>query len=90
MAQEGSVMAITFNNTYGAGITSQSMAFQTMFTNLVNAVEAFFIQQFSDTVTLNVTFDWQPLNPNYMGGGFTLGSNNFALHTVSMPTSAMP
>jgi hypothetical protein len=54
-------MAITFNNTYGAGITSQSAPFQTTFTNLVNAVEAFFIQQFSDTVTLNVTFDWQPL-----------------------------
>src|SRR5215212_2654403 len=76
-------MAITFNNTYAAGITAQSTAFQTSFTNLVNAVEAFFIQQFSDTVTLNVTFDWQPLNPGYVSGGFTLGSNNFALNTVS-------
>ena len=35
-------MAITFNNTYLAGITGQTAAFQTMFTNLVNAVEAIF------------------------------------------------
>ena len=53
-------MTITFNNTYLGGITGQNAAFQTTFTNLVTAVEAFFIQQFSDTVTLNVTFDWQP------------------------------
>ncbi|MDE2388340.1 MAG: VCBS repeat-containing protein [Betaproteobacteria bacterium] len=76
-------MTITFNNTYGSGITSQSAAFQTTFTNLVTGVEAFFSQQFSDTVTLNVTFDWQPLNPGYVSGGFTLGSNNFSLHTAS-------
>ncbi len=76
-------MSITFNNTYLGGITSQTAAFQTTFTNLVNAVEAFFNQQFSDTVTLNVSFDWQALNPGYVSGGFTLGSNNFPLHTVS-------
>src|SRR6476620_9820522 len=76
-------MAITFNNTDGAGITGQGAAFQTMFDNAVTAVEAFFIQQFTDTVTLNVTFDWQPLNAGWTGGGFTLGSNNFALPSVS-------
>ena len=59
-------MSITFNNTYLGGITSQSAAFQTTFTTLVNAVEAFFNQQFSDTVTLNVSFDWQALNPGYV------------------------
>jgi VCBS repeat-containing protein len=78
-------MSITFNNTYLAGITGQSAAFQTTFTNLVNSVEGFFIQQLSDTVTLNVTFDWQPLNVGYPGppAGFTLGSNNFARNDVS-------
>src|SRR4029078_2534349 len=81
--EESSVMTITFNNTYLGGITSQSAAFQTTFTNLVNAVEGFFNQQFSDNVTLNVSFDWQALNPGYVSGGFTLGSNNFPLHTVS-------
>src|SRR4051812_19926739 len=77
-------MAITFNNTYLAGITSQTTAFQTTFTNLVNSVEAFFIQQFTDTVTLNVTFDWQALNTTPSPDGrFTLGSNNFSLTAVS-------
>ena len=76
-------MSITFNNSYLAGITSQTAAFQTTFTNLVNAVEGFFNQQFSDTLTLNVSFDWQALNVGYVSGGFTLGSNNFALNTVS-------
>ena len=76
-------MSITFNNTYLGGITSQTAAFQTTFTNLVNAVEGFFNQQFSDTVTLNVSFDWQALNPAIVSGGFTLGSNNFPLNTVS-------
>src|SRR4051794_17249403 len=77
-------MAITFNNTYLAGITDQSTAFQTTFTNLVNSVEAFFIQQFTDTVTLNVTFDWQALNTTPSPDGrFTLGSNNFSLTAVS-------
>jgi VCBS repeat-containing protein len=76
-------MAITFNNSYLAGITSQTVAFQTTFTSLVNAVEGFFNQQFSDNLTLNVSFDWQALNVGYVSGGFTLGSNNFPLHTVS-------
>jgi VCBS repeat-containing protein len=76
-------MSITFNNTYLGGITAQSAAFQTTFTTLVNAVEGFFNQQFSDNLTLNVSFDWQALNPGYVSGGFTLGSNNFPLHTVS-------
>ena len=69
-------MSITFNNTYLAGITGQSAAFQTTFTNLVNAVEGFFNQEFSDTLTLNVSFDWQALNAGYVSGPFTLGSNN--------------
>ena len=76
-------MSITFNNTYLAGITGQSAAFQTMFTNLVNAVEGFFNQEFSDTLTLNVSFDWQALNAGYVSGPFTLGSNNYTLNTVS-------
>src|SRR5882724_11213394 len=76
-------MSITFNNTYLGGITGQSAAFQTTFTNLVNAVEGFFNQQFSDTLTLNVSFDWQALNVGYVSGPFTLGSNNFALNSVS-------
>jgi VCBS repeat-containing protein len=78
-------MSITFNNSYLGGITGQSASFLSTFTNLVNAVEGFFIQQFSDTVTLNVTFDWQPLNASYPGppAGFILGSNNFSLNSVS-------
>src|SRR5882724_1983501 len=76
-------MSITFNNTFLGGITGQSAAFQTTFTSLVNAVEGFFNQQFSDTVTLNVSFDWQALNVGYVSGPFTLGSNNFALNSVS-------
>lgn len=77
-------MAITFNNTYNAGITGIA-GFQATFSSVVNAVEAFFNQQFSNTLTLNVTFDWQPLNAGYPGppAGFTLGSNNYATHTVS-------
>src|SRR6266568_7671161 len=81
--EESSVMSITFNNSYLGGITGQTAAFQTTFTNLVNAVEGFFNQEFSDTLTLNVSFDWQALNAGYVSGGFTLGSNNFALNTVS-------
>jgi VCBS repeat-containing protein len=76
-------MAITFNNTYASGLTGATL---TSVTNLVIAVEAFFNQQFSDNVTLNVTFDWQPLNVGYVigsGKGFTLGSNNYATNSVS-------
>jgi VCBS repeat-containing protein len=76
-------MSITFNNTYLGGITAQTAAFQATFTTLVDAVEGFFNQQFSDNLTLNVSFDWQALNPGYVSGGFTLGSNNYPLHTVS-------
>src|SRR5215471_10565427 len=35
---EGSIMTITWNNTYGSGITSQTAAFQTTFNNVVVAV----------------------------------------------------
>ena len=76
-------MTITFNNTYLSGITGQSTAFQTTFSNLVTAVENFFNSEFSDTLTLNVSFDWQPLNVGYVSGGFFLGSNNFNLTDVS-------
>ena len=44
----------------------------------------FFNQQFTDTVTLNVSFDWQALNTTPSPDGrFTLGSNNFTLNSVS-------
>jgi VCBS repeat-containing protein len=76
-------MSITFNNTYLGGITGQTTAFQNTFTSLVNAVEGFFNQEFSDTLTLNVSFDWQALNVGYVSGPFTLGSNNYTLNTVS-------
>src|SRR5579859_1554109 len=76
-------MSITFNNTFLSGITGQSATFQTTFENLVGAVEAFFQQQFTDSVTLNVSFDWQPLNAGYVRGPFTLGSNNFPTTQVS-------
>jgi VCBS repeat-containing protein len=76
-------MTITFNNTYLSGITSLSADFQTSFNNVVLAVESFFNQQFSDNVTLNVSFDWQALNPGWVSGGFFLGSNNFTQFPVS-------
>jgi VCBS repeat-containing protein len=53
------------------------------FQSVVNAVEAFYNQQFSNTVTINVTFDWQALNVGYVSGPFTLGSNNYATSTAS-------
>ena len=75
-------MPITWNNTYTAAITGNATLFAN-FQSVVNAVEAFYNQQFSNTVTINVTFDWQALNVGYVSGPFTLGSNNYATSTVS-------
>jgi small basic protein len=58
------VMPLTFNNTFGAGVSAQYHA-------VVGQVEAFLSQQFTDNVSINITFNSAALNPGYVSGGFT-------------------
>ena len=49
---------MNFNVTYDSSVTSQSQSFQTMYHTAVNAALAFYQSEFTNNVTVNITFAW--------------------------------
>jgi Ca2+-binding RTX toxin-like protein len=68
---------LNFNVTYDSSITSQSQSFQTMYHTAVNAALAFFQSEFTNNVTVNITFAWGGTGANFVA------ENNFYYQTYS-------
>ncbi len=64
---------LVFNNTYGSGVT-------TTFRNEIVAAESYLQSQFTNSVTVNCSFDLQSLNPSFSG------ENSFNVVSVSYAT----
>jgi FG-GAP-like repeat len=65
---------------YDSSVTSQSGAFQSLFDGAVNAAVQFYDQEFTNNITVNVTFAWQSL------GAGALAENQFYYNTYSYAT----
>src|ERR1041385_2690157 len=76
-ARELDAAMITFNVTYDTTITSQSAAFQSMYTTAVNSALGYLSQNFTNNVTINVTFSWANL------GFGAAAENSFYYNTYS-------
>jgi FG-GAP-like repeat len=71
---------VNINVTYDSSVTSQSQAFQSLFDGAVNAVVSFYDQEFTNNITVNVTFAWGSL------GAGTVAQNDFYYDTYSYAT----
>jgi FG-GAP-like repeat/FG-GAP repeat len=65
---------------YDSSVTSQSGAFQSLFDGAVNAVVQFYDQEFTNNITVHVTFAWGSL------GAGTIAENQFYYDTYSYAT----
>jgi FG-GAP-like repeat len=65
---------------YDSSVTGQSGAFQSLFDTAVNAVVQFYDQEFTNNITVNVTFAWGSL------GAGAIAQNDFYYDTYSYAT----
>jgi FG-GAP-like repeat len=65
---------------YDSSVTSQSGAFQSLFDGAVNAAVQFYDQEFTNNITVNVTFAWGSL------GAGAIAENQFYYDTYSYAT----
>jgi DNA/RNA endonuclease YhcR with UshA esterase domain len=68
---------VNFNVTYDSSVTSQSQSFQSMFHTAVNAALSFYESEFTNNITVNITFAWGATSSN------AVAENSFYYQTYS-------